>query len=93
MIPCSSEALSVVPRGHHSVVICVVRSQIGCGEGGCGACTVVLGTYDARSHQVSWAPINSCLRLLATLDGAAIVTVEGMREDGRACVNFSASMA
>jgi aerobic-type carbon monoxide dehydrogenase small subunit (CoxS/CutS family) len=45
-------------------------AKIGCGEGGCGACTVLLED-EARS-------VNSCLRLLAALDGAVIRTVEGI---------------
>ena len=51
--------------------------QVSCGEGGCGSCTVILGTYNARQGDVSFAPINSCLRPLCSVDGCAIITVEG----------------
>jgi xanthine dehydrogenase YagT iron-sulfur-binding subunit len=40
----------------------------GCDRGQCGACTALI---DGR-------PVNSCLVLAATLDGAGIVTVEGL---------------
>ncbi|MBI2370014.1 MAG: (2Fe-2S)-binding protein [Deltaproteobacteria bacterium] len=44
----------------------------GCGEGVCGACTVLL---DGR-------PISSCLLLAAYAEGSEIATVEGLARDG-----------
>ncbi len=54
----------------------------GCNEGDCGACTVVIGelTQDgANRDRVSLSPINACLRLLATLDGKVVFTVESLK--------------
>ncbi|GAA0593852.1 2Fe-2S iron-sulfur cluster-binding protein [Actinomadura livida] len=48
-------------------------SKKGCDHGQCGACTVLL---DGRRA-------NSCLALAVAHDGAEIVTVEGLAEDGR----------
>ncbi len=45
----------------------------GCGEGDCGACTVVLVGADGGREAV-----NACLLVMGQLDGAAIVTVEGL---------------
>ena len=46
----------------------------GCAEGDCGACTVLVGRLDAG--EVTYEPINSCIRFVATLDGCHIITVE-----------------
>ena len=54
----------------------------GCAEGDCGACTVVIGelTHDgAGRDRVALAPINACIRLLPTLDGKAVFTVESLK--------------
>ncbi len=51
----------------------------GCGEGDCGACTVVLG--EARSGQVHYQAVNSCIRLAHSVDGMALWTVEDLAED------------
>ena len=49
----------------------------GCGEGDCGACTVVIA--EAQGERVVFRPINACIRFLSTLDGKAIFTVEGLK--------------
>jgi len=54
----------------------------GCAEGDCGACTVVVGELakDAGGRdRVQLTPINACIRLLPTLDGKAVFTVEGLK--------------
>lgn len=42
--------------------------KVSCGEGACGACTIL----------VDGEPARSCIQLAVQLDGAAIVTLEGM---------------
>jgi len=46
----------------------------GCGEGDCGACTVVLG--EANGKTIRYRAINSCIRLAHSIDGLALWTVE-----------------
>ena len=49
----------------------------GCAEGDCGACTVVLAE-PAPAGGLAWRPVNACIRLLPTVDGKAVFTVEGL---------------
>ena len=47
-------------------------TKYGCGEGGCGTCTVLL----------DGEPVRSCLVLASRLRGRAVLTVEGLHRDG-----------
>ena len=48
----------------------------GCGEGDCGACTVVIGRkVDGRIH---YQPVNACIQLLGMVDGAEVITIEDL---------------
>ena len=51
----------------------------GCGEGDCGACTVVLG--EAVAGRVQYKAINACIRLAHSIDGLALWTVEDLSTD------------
>ncbi|WP_428641500.1 xanthine dehydrogenase small subunit [Roseibium sp.] len=53
----------------------------GCGEGDCGACTVALGRL--IDGKLTYQPINACIQLLGMVDGAELVTVEDLFQDGR----------
>jgi xanthine dehydrogenase/oxidase len=46
-----------------------------CGQGGCGACTVILSRWDGE--KVEHRAINSCLRPVCALGGLAVTTIEG----------------
>jgi len=53
----------------------------GCGEGDCGACTVVLGQVEDGALRLR--AVNSCIRLAHSIDGMALWTVEDLAaEDG-----------
>jgi hypothetical protein len=51
----------------------------GCAEGDCGACTVVLGELAPDGARVGYRAVNSCIRLLPTIDGQELVTVESLQ--------------
>ncbi|CAK9149458.1 unnamed protein product [Ilex paraguariensis] len=52
--------------------------KLGCGQGGCGACVVLLSKYDPDREQVENFPVNSCLVLLCSVNGCSITTSEGI---------------
>jgi xanthine dehydrogenase small subunit len=57
----------------------------GCGEGDCGACTVVVAEADegGDGRELKYSAINSCIRLAHSIDGMALWTVEDIAlEDG-----------
>ena len=53
-----------------------IGTKEGCAEGGCGACTVVLG--ELRSNEINYKAINSCISLLPTLQGKQLILVEDL---------------
>ena len=60
----------------HRLLLDLLRDEIGltgtkegCGTGDCGACTVIL----------NGKPVNSCLVLSGELEGAEIITIEGLK--------------
>jgi carbon-monoxide dehydrogenase small subunit len=74
----NGDTYTVAVRSHHTLLQ-VLREQLGitgpkrgCENGECGACTVL----------VNGLPVNSCLVLAPEADGADILTVEGLSQDG-----------
>ncbi|KAF1349274.1 hypothetical protein EJ07DRAFT_140632 [Lizonia empirigonia] len=55
-------------------------TKLGCGEGGCGACTVVLQVGDRRNdkNRIQHLAVNACLFPLVGIDGKHVITVEGI---------------
>lgn len=50
----------------------------GCGEGDCGACTVVIG--EVREGKVHYKSAAGCLYLAAKLEGKHLITIEGLAQ-------------
>ena len=54
-------------------------TKIGCREGDCGACTVLVGTL--KDDNVEYMSLTSCLTPIANVYGKHVVTVEGLNLD------------
>eukprot|EP00879_Flechtneria_rotunda_P032210 GHRR01035378.1.p1 GENE.GHRR01035378.1~~GHRR01035378.1.p1 ORF type:complete len:320 (+),score=95.90 GHRR01035378.1:95-1054(+) len=52
--------------------------KIGCGEGGCGACSVLVHRLDPVTGTVHTSIVNSCLATIGSYDGVLITTSEGL---------------
>lgn len=56
-------------------------TKIVCAEGDCGACSVLrLFPHVQGTDAKNYLPINSCVTLVAQLDGASLVTVDALKE-------------
>ncbi|XP_074291115.1 xanthine dehydrogenase 1-like isoform X2 [Silene latifolia] len=53
-------------------------TKLGCGEGGCGACTVMMSYFDRRRKSCVHHAINACLAPLYSVEGMHVITVEGI---------------
>ena len=53
-------------------------TKIVCAEGDCGACTVLLATGTDSSGKLEFKSVNSCILPLYLVDGAQVITVEGI---------------
>jgi aerobic-type carbon monoxide dehydrogenase small subunit (CoxS/CutS family) len=48
-------------------------SKYGCGEGECGACTVL----------INGRPVRSCITPVGSVTGKEVITIEGLEKDGK----------
>uniref|UniRef100_A0A8C4GQJ5 Xanthine oxidase n=1 Tax=Dicentrarchus labrax TaxID=13489 RepID=A0A8C4GQJ5_DICLA len=53
-------------------------TKLGCAEGGCGACTVMVSRYQTHTQQLLHYAVNACLAPLCSLHLVAVTTVEGI---------------
>ena len=76
------ELVGGIPTTVNQILTCftvhLTGSKLGCGEGGCGACTVMVSSYDREKDSVRHMAVNACLAPLCSVDGMAVTTVEGI---------------
>ncbi len=53
----------------------------GCAEGGCGACTIVLG--ELKKNKIIYKAINACITFLPILNGKQLILVEDLINDNK----------
>ncbi|XP_026315872.1 xanthine dehydrogenase isoform X3 [Hyposmocoma kahamanoa] len=53
-------------------------TKLGCAEGGCGACTVMVSKYNRKEKEVVHLAVNACLAPVCAMHGLAVTTVEGI---------------
>ncbi|WP_017576439.1 molybdopterin cofactor-binding domain-containing protein [Nocardiopsis kunsanensis] len=73
-----------------STSVGLTGTKKGCGQGGCGACTVVLSHWDQAGARAVHRAANACLIPVCALEGMAVTTVEGT---GSACRPVPESLA
>ncbi|RYU77641.1 FAD binding domain-containing protein [Hymenobacter persicinus] len=71
--PAGSTLLDFVRYNQH-----LTGTKIGCREGDCGACTVLVGELQPDGQGVRYQSMTSCLTPLGNAHGKHIVTVEGI---------------
>ncbi len=57
-------------------------TKVGCREGDCGACTVLVGTLQ-ENDLVAYISVTSCLASLASVAGKHVVTIEGLNLENK----------
>jgi xanthine dehydrogenase small subunit len=59
-------------------------TKIVCAEGDCGACSVLrYFPHVEGTDTKNYLPINSCISMVAQLDGSSLVTVDALKQDGK----------
>ena len=75
--PAASALLDFVRYHEH-----LMGTKIGCREGDCGACTVLVGELVADGQRIAYQSMTSCLTPLGNVHGKHVVTVEGINRAG-----------
>ncbi len=68
----------------------MMGTKIGCREGDCGACTILVG--ELVGENVKYQSMTSCLTPLANVQGKHVVTVEGVNTEGGNLTPVQAAM-
>ncbi len=76
---CTSQSTSVTLLDYLRLLERLTGTKEGCKEGGCGACTVLVG--ELQGKKLVYKPVLSCLLPLGELSGKHLVTIEGLNRE------------
>lgn len=66
----------------------LVGTKIGCREGDCGACTLLIG--ELKDDKINYKSLTSCITPLGNAQGKHVVTIEGL--NGKGLTPYQAAM-
>ena len=75
---CTSQPTGVTVLDYLRLSARLTGTKEGCKEGGCGACTVLLG--ELQGEKLVYKTVLSCLLPLGELSGKHLVTIEGLNQ-------------
>ena len=76
---CTSQPTGVSVLDYLRLSARLTGTKEGCKEGGCGACTVLVG--ELQGEKLVYKPLLSCLLPLGELSGKHLVTIEGLNRE------------
>lgn len=76
---CTSQPPGVTVLDYLRSLERLTGTKEGCREGGCGACTVLLG--ELQGENLVYKPVLSCLLPLGEISGKHLVTIEGLNRE------------
>lgn len=76
---CTSQLIGVTVLDYLRSWERLTGTKEGCREGGCGACTVLLG--ELQGEKLVYKSVLSCLLPLGELSGKHLVTIEGLKQE------------
>ncbi len=78
-----NEIVQIKNPDPNQTILSYIRTELkktgtkeGCSEGGCGACTIVLGELD--NNEIKYSSINSCISFVPSLSGKQLLIVENL---------------
>ena len=77
----NNKILKIKNPNPNQTILDFIRSDLkktgtkeGCAEGGCGACTIVLG--ELKNQKLIYKSINSCISFLPIINGKHLILIE-----------------